>query len=515
MEEDCTTETVFDGFSPPSENWSKLPHAMILALPLISTLGEAKCILYVLRHTWGYQEYEEWQAKHITLDEFLHGRKRRDGTRLDNGVGMSKPSVLKGLRRAIRNGFLIRFVDNSDRGREMHYYRLRRHKEEPGDLFAVDPEEPEASTTWAKLAPETRDIAYARSNGRCAFCDRRSVKWHYTHIVPPEKGGTDDPANIALSCPVCNLSKGERTPEEWDRPVFCYEEGVKKVYRGWSSFLTTPGKDPLPRTEKDTQDEIPESENDSADALSAALDEVFPREEPESPNLAQLAAAAGLTAARQPDGVAIATAAHGVPLGDPAWVKPAWAQAWEVTIQARSFAPGGVTLEQVLRFVERFADGLHADLTVPTDKPTIRTWYAGARACIRAWQTALEAENNGRGPPRPDEVLRHVLWGLDLFWYLRDRKVEYYQHYVVSPHSLIKGQRLLEQALRWMRKRFGLPSDQLPHSHHLETYVKEQCRGASRSGSQQHVIPDQGAIDAERKALQHRLGVGSGEPSSE
>ena len=31
------------------------------------------------RHTWGYREYG--LKKHITLDEFMHGRKRRDGIR--------------------------------------------------------------------------------------------------------------------------------------------------------------------------------------------------------------------------------------------------------------------------------------------------------------------------------------------------------------------------------------------------------------------------------------------------
>jgi len=34
-------------------------------------------VLYILRHTWGFQD----TSKRITSDEFEHGRKRIDGTR--------------------------------------------------------------------------------------------------------------------------------------------------------------------------------------------------------------------------------------------------------------------------------------------------------------------------------------------------------------------------------------------------------------------------------------------------
>jgi len=110
----------FPGFDEPTANYSKLPHAMIGALPQVQTMGELKVILYILRHTWGFQD----DQKRITLDEFQHGRKRRDGTRLDGGTGMSKPSIVKGLELAEQHGFILIDTDDHDKGRIKKFYCL-------------------------------------------------------------------------------------------------------------------------------------------------------------------------------------------------------------------------------------------------------------------------------------------------------------------------------------------------------------------------------------------------------
>jgi len=112
----------FEGFEPPSENWSKLPHAMINNLCIVETLAEMKVILYVLRHTWGFQEFDE--LKRITLDEFQNGRKRKDGSRIDGGTGLSVNAIKDGIARAIEHGFLIQQSDERDAGRQSHCYAL-------------------------------------------------------------------------------------------------------------------------------------------------------------------------------------------------------------------------------------------------------------------------------------------------------------------------------------------------------------------------------------------------------
>ena len=126
------TNNSFEGFLPPVENWSKLPHQLIEALPLVETIGEMKIILYVLRHTWGYHENE----KRITLDEFENGRKRRNGTRIDAGTGLAHNTVKDGIARAQEHGFLVVTEDNSDKGRVKRWYSLAEpgvNNQPPGD----------------------------------------------------------------------------------------------------------------------------------------------------------------------------------------------------------------------------------------------------------------------------------------------------------------------------------------------------------------------------------------------
>ncbi len=44
----------------------------------------------------------------------MHGRKRRDGSRLDAGCGMAENSIKKGIADAVASGFLIVEVDTRD-----------------------------------------------------------------------------------------------------------------------------------------------------------------------------------------------------------------------------------------------------------------------------------------------------------------------------------------------------------------------------------------------------------------
>lgn len=117
------SEEKFAGFGTPEENWSKLPNEFIKALPVMSSKAEIAIVLYILRHTWGYREYDA--PKHITTDEFAKGRKRRDGTRIDGGVGMSEPAIRAGIKAAIRHGFILVEVNDSDKARIEKSYMLK------------------------------------------------------------------------------------------------------------------------------------------------------------------------------------------------------------------------------------------------------------------------------------------------------------------------------------------------------------------------------------------------------
>ena len=73
-----------------------MPVSLIENMHLITSLSEMKVIYYILRHTWGYQEYDT--PKTITLDEFEHGRKRIPRSALTGRARIVLPSMLARLR---------------------------------------------------------------------------------------------------------------------------------------------------------------------------------------------------------------------------------------------------------------------------------------------------------------------------------------------------------------------------------------------------------------------------------
>ena len=94
----------FEGFSKPEANFFRLPNEWTDITAQVTSLAEMKLVEYVLRHTWGYSEYDI--VKKITTDEFMHGRKGKDGNRIDHGTGLSNKSVIEGLHKAVEHGLL-------------------------------------------------------------------------------------------------------------------------------------------------------------------------------------------------------------------------------------------------------------------------------------------------------------------------------------------------------------------------------------------------------------------------
>lgn len=69
----------------------------------------------------------------------------------------------------------------------------------------------------------TADIEriYREQRGCCAWC-RKKVKFgerHVDHIVPVHKGGSNDPANLAISCKTCNHRKSAKDPLDFAREL--------------------------------------------------------------------------------------------------------------------------------------------------------------------------------------------------------------------------------------------------------------------------------------------------------
>ena len=66
---------------------------------------------------------------------------------------------------------------------------------------------------YRKLAL-TRKNLLQRDNHCCQYCGYRGDKLSIDHVIPRSRGGSDNWENVTTACLSCNISKGNRTPEE-------------------------------------------------------------------------------------------------------------------------------------------------------------------------------------------------------------------------------------------------------------------------------------------------------------
>lgn len=59
---------------------------------------------------------------------------------------------------------------------------------------------------------------YYDQEGHCGYCGIAVFdNYHVDHIQPVSKGGSNWPSNLLICCPECNLSKHNKTVEEWTK----------------------------------------------------------------------------------------------------------------------------------------------------------------------------------------------------------------------------------------------------------------------------------------------------------
>jgi hypothetical protein len=120
-------DIVFLGFPATlEEGYTQMPNEWFNILLKINNMAELKVVLYVIRHTWGFQDADGERDiyKKITTDEFAYGRRRKDGTRFDGGTGLGLTAVKEGAKKAIEHGYLFCEVDDSDLARIKKHYGL-------------------------------------------------------------------------------------------------------------------------------------------------------------------------------------------------------------------------------------------------------------------------------------------------------------------------------------------------------------------------------------------------------
>lgn len=62
------------------------------------------------------------------------------------------------------------------------------------------------------------ELQYRSQKGLCWWCGESldPDDYHIDHRIALDRGGTNWPNNICISCPRCNLSKGRKLPHEWN-----------------------------------------------------------------------------------------------------------------------------------------------------------------------------------------------------------------------------------------------------------------------------------------------------------
>ena len=97
----------------------------------------------------------------------------------------------------------------------------------------------------------TRRNLMLRDQHQCQYCGKRPGprELNVDHVVPRSRGGRDSWENLVVSCRLCNLKKGRRTPSEagmallrapqrprWS-PTAHLLMAVREAYTEWQPFL--------------------------------------------------------------------------------------------------------------------------------------------------------------------------------------------------------------------------------------------------------------------------------------
>src|SRR4051794_155182 len=116
----------FSGFIDP--NTTPVPDVVFDELLERLNNGELRVLLYIIRRTYGFKK----QSDNIAMSQMVHGLRRKDGTYLDRGTGMSKASVARAVKSLIARRIIISQRNRSAvRGDEPTTYALRFKANDP------------------------------------------------------------------------------------------------------------------------------------------------------------------------------------------------------------------------------------------------------------------------------------------------------------------------------------------------------------------------------------------------
>ena len=110
----------FAGFRYP--NYTQVPNELFDVLMPDLTGTELKCLLYIVRRTFGFRK----ESDSIATRQFVEGIVTKDGRQLDRGTGLSNKGVWSGLKGLEEKGIIeIERKQASNGDYEINLYKLR------------------------------------------------------------------------------------------------------------------------------------------------------------------------------------------------------------------------------------------------------------------------------------------------------------------------------------------------------------------------------------------------------
>lgn len=105
------------------------------------------------------------------------------------------------------------------RNREVRLERVRRHRLNNPMAVRATAHKMRARRSRVKGAHTAADLSkqYDTQRGRCWWCGKHvGDTYHVDHVIPISRGGSNNPENLVIACPSCNMRKHARLPHEWN-----------------------------------------------------------------------------------------------------------------------------------------------------------------------------------------------------------------------------------------------------------------------------------------------------------
>ena len=90
-----------NGFEQPKRNYYWVPKQLDYLMSVL-TGAELKALLYIIRHTWGYNKTDDT----ISYPQFMSGITSRQGDIVDYGTGLSRNQTIRALKRLKEYGLI-------------------------------------------------------------------------------------------------------------------------------------------------------------------------------------------------------------------------------------------------------------------------------------------------------------------------------------------------------------------------------------------------------------------------